>query len=66
MVTASGARPTYLVRLTPLPGVDGTRALRLALKMLLRRHGLKAVELKEEEGAPPGRTSQANRRDDRR
>jgi hypothetical protein len=39
---------TYLIRLRPQPGVDAIRALRAALKVLLRRFGLKAIEVKEE------------------
>jgi hypothetical protein len=41
-------RPIYIVRLRPLPGIDAVRALRAALKVLLRRFGLKAIEVKEE------------------
>ncbi len=39
-------RPTYLIRLRPLPNVDAIRALRAALKVLLRRFGLKAIEVR--------------------
>ena len=42
------ARPIYTVRLRPQPGVDAVRALRAALKVLLRRFGLRAIEVKEE------------------
>ena len=35
--------PTYLIELRPEPGIDGTRALRAALKPLLRAHGLRVV-----------------------
>lgn len=45
----STARPTFIVRLQPKPGVDAVRALRAALKVLLRRFGLKAIEVKQEE-----------------
>jgi hypothetical protein len=34
--------------LQPLPGVDGIRALRWALKGLLRQHGMRCIELREE------------------
>jgi len=34
-------RPTFVLVLRPLPGVDGERALRAALKFLLRRFGLR-------------------------
>jgi hypothetical protein len=36
MTARTPARPTYLVRLRPEPGVDAARALRRALKILLR------------------------------
>jgi hypothetical protein len=41
-------RPTYVLRLRPEPGVAGLRALRAALKVLLRRFGLRCIELREE------------------
>ena len=40
-------RPIYIVRLRPLPGVDAVRALRAALKVLLRRFGLRAIEVRQ-------------------
>jgi hypothetical protein len=40
-----------VLTLQPLPGVDGIRALRWALKGLLRRHGMRCVDLHEEEGS---------------
>jgi len=42
------SRPTYLVRLRPNPRIDAIRALRAALKVLLRRFGLRAIEVREE------------------
>jgi hypothetical protein len=39
--------PDFLVRLRPRPGTDATRNLRGALKMLLRRYGLRVVEIEE-------------------
>jgi hypothetical protein len=42
-------RPTYVLRLRPEPDVDGIRALRAALKVLLRRFGLKAIEVKQQD-----------------
>lgn len=42
--------PVYILRLTPAPGTDGIKALRLALKVLLRRFGLRCVSV-EQEGA---------------
>jgi hypothetical protein len=42
------ARPTFTVILRAEPGVNPIRALRLALKFLLRRFGLRAVEVNEE------------------
>lgn len=38
----------FVVRLTPLKGVDPIRALRAALKTLRRRHGLHAISAVEE------------------
>ena len=41
----------FVLRLTLLPGVDGIKALRAALKTLLRRHGLRCISIKQDEGA---------------
>jgi hypothetical protein len=41
-------RTTYVLRLRPLPGVDAARALRWALKGLLRQCGLQCVSVEEE------------------
>jgi hypothetical protein len=49
MTARTPARPTYLVRLRPEPGVDATRALRRALKILLRACRLRAISIEEEE-----------------
>jgi hypothetical protein len=38
-------RPVYVLALQPLPGVDGVRMLRQALKVLKRRFGLKVVTI---------------------
>jgi hypothetical protein len=40
-------RPTFTIHLRPEPGVDAIKALRLALKVLLRRFGLRAVDVRE-------------------
>jgi hypothetical protein len=40
--------PVFLVRLRALPGVDAVRALRAALKVLLRRFGLKCLSIEVE------------------
>jgi hypothetical protein len=40
---------TFLVRLRALPGVDGVRALRAALKTLLRKYGLRCVSAEVED-----------------
>jgi hypothetical protein len=48
--------PIFLVRLRALPGVDAIRALRAALKTLLRRYGLRCESVEEE-------TSNANDKD---
>ena len=45
----------YRMRLRPRPGTDAIRNLRRALKMLLRRYGLQAVEI--EEIKPPERAN---------
>jgi hypothetical protein len=42
-------RPIYLLRLRALPGIDPIKALRFVLKSLLRRYGMQAIEVKEEE-----------------
>jgi hypothetical protein len=50
---AQGASPPqvgFTLTLVPLPGVDGIRSLRRALKTLLRRDGLKCVDIR---GAEP-------------
>jgi hypothetical protein len=48
---SSSDRPIYLIRLRPLPTVsDPIRALRAALKRLLRDHGLRAVSVSQEPG----------------
>jgi hypothetical protein len=39
-------RPAFLVTLEALPGIDATRALRAALKRLLRDFGLRCVEVR--------------------
>jgi hypothetical protein len=39
--------PTFLLKIEGKPGTAGIRALRLLLKTLLRRHGFKAVDLRE-------------------
>jgi hypothetical protein len=41
-------RPKFLLVLQPLPRVDPIRALRWALKRLLRDHGLRCVSVREE------------------
>ena len=40
--------PVFVVRLTPAAGSDGIRELRLALKVLKRRFGLRALSVHEE------------------
>lgn len=41
-------RPIFLVRLRPEPGIEPVQALRGGLKILLRRFGLKAINVVEE------------------
>ena len=43
-----GTKDSPVIRLQPNPEIDAIRALRAALKILLRRFGLRAVEVKEE------------------
>jgi hypothetical protein len=40
--------PRYILELTPLPGVDGVKALRWVLKSALRKHGLRCTDLRAE------------------
>jgi hypothetical protein len=40
--------PIYILRLTPTPGTDGIKALRMVLKVLLRRFGLRCISIEEE------------------
>ena len=44
------ARPVFVLRLEPLPGIDGHKALREALKRLRRNHGLRCLACIEEAG----------------
>jgi hypothetical protein len=41
----------FVLRLVPLPDVDGIRALRAALKVLLRRFGLRCTSIKQDDEA---------------
>ena len=41
-------RPIFILRLRPEPRVDPTKALRRALKLLLRHCGLRALSVEEE------------------
>jgi hypothetical protein len=42
-------RPTFVLVLRPLPGVDGLRAIRALIKIALRKFGLRCVMLREEQ-----------------
>ena len=47
----TAARATFTITLRAEPGVnDAIRALRIALKGLLRRHGLRAIGIEEHKG----------------
>lgn len=48
------SRPIYALRLEPLPGIDGARALRDLLKRARRNHGLRCIACVEEAGAMSG------------
>jgi len=41
-------RPIFVLRLVAPPGADGMRALKFLLKPLLRQHGFRALEVREE------------------
>jgi len=43
-----GRPRVFVLKLRALPGVDAVRALRHALKRLLRSYGLKCIDLREE------------------
>jgi hypothetical protein len=45
---------TFVLRLTPKPGTDAVKALRGALKILLRRFGLRcsSVSIEQDEATP--------------
>ncbi|MEX2545169.1 MAG: hypothetical protein WD316_08585 [Phycisphaeraceae bacterium] len=45
--------PTIVLHLRPLPGVDPERALKAALKRLLRNHRLRCVRVEIVRGATP-------------
>ena len=47
------SRPIYVLRLQPLPCVDGIRALRRALKYLLRACGLRCISVEWSDGDAP-------------
>jgi hypothetical protein len=55
------ARNDYMVTLRPLPNVDGIRALRAAVKCLLRRYGLRVIRAEERgvEDCPRAESSNA-------
>jgi hypothetical protein len=40
-------RPVFVLQLRPEPRVDAIRALRQALKTLLRRHGLRCLSVEK-------------------
>jgi hypothetical protein len=45
----SDERPTFLLRLRPEKGVDPIRAMRHALKKLLRAYGMQCITCEEEQ-----------------
>ena len=48
-IRATAERPTFVVRLRPEPWIDDAiRTLRQALKVLLRRFGLRALDVRKE------------------
>jgi len=42
-------RPTFVLRLRPLPAVDPIRELRWVLKRLLRDHGFRCISVRKEQ-----------------
>jgi len=50
MTRADPDRPVYVLRLKPAPGTDHVKMLRMALKTLLRRFGLRCVSVEQEGG----------------
>jgi hypothetical protein len=44
------SQPVYCIRFRPEPGIDGIKALRILLKLALRRFGLRALEIRQEPG----------------
>jgi hypothetical protein len=56
------ARTDFTVTLRPQPKVDPVRALRAALKVLLRRFGLRAIKIEEREAGEANAVSGQPRR----
>jgi hypothetical protein len=55
ITTAAGdGEVIFIVRLTPLPGVDPIRALRRMLKVLKRFYGMRCLSVQEEVPAEQG------------
>jgi hypothetical protein len=42
-------RPVFIIKARAEPGIDPIRALRAALKVLLRRFGLRVIDIREQE-----------------
>jgi hypothetical protein len=62
-IRATTERPIFVVRLRPEPGVDDAiRALRQALKVLLRRFGLCALDVHAERPIEDSHSVRAMRR----
>jgi hypothetical protein len=47
---AAASKTQFILVLQPLPRINGIRALRFALKVLLRRFGLRCVSARELKG----------------
>jgi hypothetical protein len=45
-----GSRTIFTIRIAAPPGAAGLHALRALLKVLLRRHGFRALDVREESG----------------
>jgi hypothetical protein len=49
----------FIITFVPVPGVtDSIKALRATLKNALRRHGLRAIDIREESASAPDTSNQ--------
>jgi hypothetical protein len=50
--TRPESRPVFVLKIQGKPGRAGIHALRALLKILLRKHGFVAIDVREEKAAP--------------